>query len=83
MIGYHPCMDSLPEQSPAPAPDERALRNHQLRKYRLIVLVVVLIAVTALVLRNGVDQQGILLIGVAGALAAFRAWQFWMGRPRR
>lgn len=75
-------MDSLPEQSPARTPDPRERRNHQLRKYRLIVLVVVFVAVTALVLTKGVDEQGMLLIGVAGALAAFRAWQFWMGRPR-
>jgi hypothetical protein len=65
------------------ATDARELRNHQIRKYRLVVLALVLVAVTALVLRNGVDQQGILLIGVATALTAFRAWQFWMGRPRR
>lgn len=70
------------EPSPSPA-DARELRNHQIRKYRLVVLVVVLVAVTTLVLVRGVDGRGMMLIGVAAALTALRAWQYWAMRPRR
>jgi hypothetical protein len=71
----------MTDSGTAPSPDARALRNHQVRKYRLIVLVVVLVAVTTLVLMHGVDGQGIMLIGVAVVLTAVRAWQYWAMRP--
>lgn len=61
----------------------RALRNHRIRIYRLVVLGVVFITVTTLVLVRGVNQQGIMLIVVAGALTAFRGWQAWVARVRR
>lgn len=73
-------MSDRPESPPAP--DARALRNHQIRKYRLVVLVVVLVAVTTLVLVRGVNEQGILLIAIAAALTGFRAWQYRAMRPR-
>lgn len=37
-------------ESSTSAADARELRNHQIRKYRLVMLVVVLVAVTTLVL---------------------------------
>ncbi len=61
---------------------EREMRNHRIRKYRLVVLIVVLVAVTTLVLVRGVDQQGMVLIGVAAVLTGFRAWQYRVGRRR-
>ncbi|MHB0949312.1 MAG: hypothetical protein ACYC3Q_14540 [Gemmatimonadaceae bacterium] len=70
------------DDSSGSPPDARALRNHQIRKYRLVMLVVVFLAVTTLVLVRGVNEQGILLIAIAGALTAFRGWQYWAMRPR-
>lgn len=51
-------------------------RMYRFRKYHLMMLVVVFVAVVALVLYRGVTGRGVLLVVVAAALVGIRWWQF-------